>query len=88
MISFKTVSPFLSLAAALTLLPNAANATIIGFETGGPIGGTGTNGTPYTESGYTLTSSGNPTQYHDDIFGPGFLNSDGSYIFGWCDTAA
>jgi hypothetical protein len=63
-------------------------APIIDFEGVTPDDSfTGDNVTPYVEDGFTLTSSGSPLEYHNDIFN-NFAETNGNgnttSIFGWC----
>lgn len=74
-------------ACIFTLIATSTYAVTIDFEgvlSDGQVR-TGSNVTPYTEDGFTLTSSGNSAVYHNDIFGDGFfINYNGSNFFGWC----
>lgn len=74
---------------ALCLFAGSINAALIDFE--GFLGpgqqNTNSNVTPYTEEGFTITSS-TPSIFQNDIFSPSFpnLNSNGTDIFGWCGS--
>lgn len=71
------------------LFAGSANAIVIDFEGVLAAGQDriGSNVAPYTEDGYTLTSSGDSSVFHNDIFGDGFgYNDNGSDFFGWCGS--
>jgi len=74
----------------LTVAGGRATATTIDFEGIAANGSdTGFNVTPYTEDGFTLTSSGSASVYHNDIFNNevGFnANGDTTSLFGWCGS--
>jgi len=74
----------------ICLFAGSVNATIIDFEGVLASGQAriGSNVAPYVEDGFTLTSSGDSSVFHADIFGSGsFTNLNGSDIFGWCGRA-
>lgn len=77
-------------AAGLLCVASLSNAATIDFEgvVFAPASITGSNVTPYTQDGYTLSSSGSSAQYHNDIFTPtSGLNTNGTAVFGWCAFA-
>lgn len=77
----------LLMAGTLMASGTASSTTIIDFEGVLSVGqtSTGSNVTPYTEDGFTLTSSGSGSVYHNDIFADGFgFNDNGSDFLGWC----
>jgi hypothetical protein len=74
-------------ACIFTFITTATYAATIDFE--GVLsdgqGRTGSDVTPYTEDGFTVTSSGSSDFGRNDIFGDGFSwNDNGSDFFGWC----
>jgi len=75
---------------ALTLSAASASAVTLDFEnflTGSQItdGRSGSNVTSYVEDGFTLSSSADPLDYHNDIFNSNSgANTNGSSVFGWC----
>lgn len=72
------------LSALFAVASLSANAAVIDFEgVSAPYSRLMHNVTPYTEDGFTL-SSNFPGGYHNDIFGAGAFNSNGTSVFGWC----
>ena len=72
------------------LFSMSVNAVVVDFEGVLAAGQDRTlaNVTPYTEDGFTLTSSGSGS-FVNDIFGDGFgWNDNGSDFFGWCGTCS
>jgi hypothetical protein len=70
--------------ALFALASLSANAAVIDFE--GVVAAGGRlwhNATAYLEDGYTLATD-TPGGFHNDIFGEGNFNTNGSAVFGWC----
>jgi len=72
------------LSALFAVASLSANAAVIDFESVVAAGvRLNHNVAPYSEDGFTL-SSNIPGGFHNDIFGAGLYNSNGTSIFGWC----
>jgi hypothetical protein len=75
----------LALTASALVMHPAAHATVIGFDAATPSGLPLQNAMPYTEAGFSFSSSLGDAMYHNDFFTPlAGVNANGTTVLGWC----
>jgi uncharacterized protein (TIGR03382 family) len=75
----------LALTASMLVMHTDAGAAVIGFDAAAPSGLPLQNAMPYTESGFSFSSSLGNAIYHNDFFTPlAGVNTNGTTVLGWC----